>query len=331
MSDGARNALFGHIHGQKRAHDRLLRALENRRFAHAWLFTGPEGVGKGLTVEALARLLLCEAPVAGLPCGKCGACQMASLENHGDFIHLQPDDTKAGSTIGIGAVRAAQERLARTSGGAHAVLYIEAADRLTGEGANALLKTIEEPPAGVYVFLTSHNADALLATIRSRVQEVAFVPLSAQRLTELLAARHPELSEENLALAVRLAGGSLAEAERLLAPESLADEAREVRARLASLATVHPGEVLLWYQEAARGQGRALAERHLLYMENWAREALMAHIKGEPAHLPAAAARRALAEAAAVRQDLPTHVDPLLLLVRALLKTAQVWRETDSR
>jgi len=168
-------------------HDRqkniLRQALKHRRVAHAYLFDGPDGVGKRLMALALARALLCQ---EGTGCGDCSPCRKVDHNNHPD-IHLLDAD---GSTIKIDQVRALQQELAlRPLEGKYKICLIDGAEYFYPAAANALLKTLEEPQPNTLIILLTSRPESLLPTIRSRCQRLPFRRLPKQRLAEVLADR----------------------------------------------------------------------------------------------------------------------------------------------
>lgn len=168
--------IIGH-EGQKQV---LRRALSSGRLAHAYLFEGPEGVGKGLMALALVRALFC--PQAN-GCGTCSACRKVDHFNHPDLHTLEAD----GQFIKIEQVRSIQKELAyRPLEAKHRVCIIDGADRLHPAAGNALLKTLEEPPPGTLFILLSAKPEGVLRTIRSRCQRLPFGRLPQALLERLL-------------------------------------------------------------------------------------------------------------------------------------------------
>lgn len=172
------------IRGQDRAVAQLVRALETGRVPHAYLFCGPAGCGKHTAGIALAMALNCEVePGAG--CGRCATCERIAAGIHPDVRTLEPSGPSR--TIPIADVRTQvvaavglppHEAKAR-------VFLIEEATTLLGPAANALLKTLEEPPASTHFILGTAAPDKLLPTIRSRCQKVGFVALPPAVRAEL--------------------------------------------------------------------------------------------------------------------------------------------------
>jgi DNA polymerase-3 subunit delta' len=159
---------FEQILGHERQKNILRRALNGGRLAHAYLFAGPEGVGKRLMALAVARVLFC---AKGTGCGECAACRKLDHRNHPDLHVLEAD----GSSIKIEQIRAIQRDLSlRPCEGSRKVCLIEAADLMTVAAANALLKTLEEPRGDTLLILLTSHPQRLLETIRSRCQLLHF-------------------------------------------------------------------------------------------------------------------------------------------------------------
>jgi DNA polymerase III subunit delta' len=149
----------------------------------AWLVTGLRGVGKSAFARALAQALLCEAPASdGSACGRCHACGWFAAGNHPDFRLLEPltdDQGKTSKDIRIDQVRALADFVSVPGHrGTRRPVVIDPADQLNTAAANALLKTLEEPTAGVLFVLVTHDADAVPATIRSRCRHLPMPPPS---------------------------------------------------------------------------------------------------------------------------------------------------------
>lgn len=196
---------FDSIIGHDRQKNILRRALQNQRVAHAYLFEGPDGVGKRLVALAMARALLCQ---TGQGCGDCSPCRKVDHNNHPD-IHLLDAE---GATIKIDQIRTLQQQLAlRPLEGQYRICLIDGAEQLNPAAANALLKTLEEPQPNTVIILLSSQPEALLVTIRSRCQRLPFQRLPKQRLTEILSNRL-ELKDTDAAVLAALSDGSFKKA-----------------------------------------------------------------------------------------------------------------------
>lgn len=169
-----------------RAHwERMTAAHARGRLPHALLLFGPGGMGKAAFAELLARGLLCERPGGDhLPCGACGACVLLEAGTHPDIWRCMPEDEgadRARATIGIDAIRDLTEFMSlRTHRGGWKVALIDHADRMNQNSANALLKTLEEPPENALLLLCTERPARLPATVLSRCQRIRFAPADAE-------------------------------------------------------------------------------------------------------------------------------------------------------
>ena len=159
---------FDQILGHARQKEILDRSLASGRLAHAYLFSGPDGVGKRLMALALARAIVCHEQRG---CGDCQACRKIDHRNHPDLHVLEPE----GNSIKIEQVRRLQKNLnLKPLEAPRKICLIEAADSMTLGAANALLKTLEEPRGDTLLILLSAHPNRLLETIRSRCQALPF-------------------------------------------------------------------------------------------------------------------------------------------------------------
>lgn len=170
---------------------------DRERLPHAILLHGPAGVGKRDLAINVAHWLLCDAPAADGPCGVCDACNWLAQGNHPDFRQVEPqeeevDDSgkvtrKASKQINVESVRAITEFLGFSAhrGGWRAAV-IHPAEYMNVAAANALLKTLEEPPARVLLILVSHQAGRLLPTVVSRCRKIAVGPPPTQAALDWL-------------------------------------------------------------------------------------------------------------------------------------------------
>jgi DNA polymerase-3 subunit delta' len=195
---------FDSVVGHERVRSLLARSIKDRRLPPALLLTGPSGVGKRTLALAAARALVCETG-GGEPCESCPACSRAARGLHPDVLAVEPET----ATIKIEQVRdMAREVLALPFEGRARGFVMDEAHVMTEQASNALLKSLEEPPATSHVFLVTASPQALLPTIRSRCQTLRLGPLPAALLEAYLRDRCG-LAPEEAGLRAALAGGSI--------------------------------------------------------------------------------------------------------------------------
>ncbi len=171
---------FDQILGHDRQIEILRRALNTDRLAHAYLFHGPDGVGKRLVALALVQATFC---IDGQGCGRCTACKKIAHRNHPDIHFLEPD----GNSIKIEQIRNLQRELNfRPLEASCKVGLIDHAERMTVGAANALLKTLEEPTGNALLILLTPQPQRLLETIRSRCQPLQFTRHTHARIKDVL-------------------------------------------------------------------------------------------------------------------------------------------------
>lgn len=185
------------------------------RLSHALLLAGVAGVGKRMFARRIAAATLCE-QADGAVCGACGSCKQFSGGAHPSYIALRRDEDRR--DIAIDAVRDLCSRLAMSSHNGHAkVALVDPVDALNQNGANALLKTLEEPPPGSLLLLISECPLALPATLRSRCQLLRFGLPPFSQAHDWLATQCPQNSAEERESALRLSRGAPLRAVELLA------------------------------------------------------------------------------------------------------------------
>ena len=195
-----------------RGHDgprqQLAQAYQQGRLAHAYLFVGPEGIGKRTFAYELAKTLLCTAaPAPFTPCDRCPACLQVEAGSHPDITVARLPDEKQELPVELMRKEFIPRLGLKASRGGWKIGILEDADAFNEESANCFLKTLEEPPPNTLLILRSRTLERQLPTIRSRCQVIRFSPLNSQDLTTVLA-QHEITDPARLARLLPLANGS---------------------------------------------------------------------------------------------------------------------------
>jgi len=294
------------IRGQDHAIELIAAARATGRLSHAYLFRGPEGVGKETTALELAKALNCEA--GGLDgCGECGSCRMADGLHHPD-IHLifpMPRTAKASERGDVLKKRATDGYRDEGFGRKTAILSVETvlrevvvkanqrpyvgpwkvfiiadADRMTTEAANTLLKTLEEPPEMTVIVLTTARPSSLPATVVSRCQNIQFARLDRETVREILVG-DPRLGfdDESARSAAALAQGSAGRAARA-GRDGLAAEIDRVAGMMGGKRPTSVKALVETAERLAYRLGRREQERILELMLLWYRDVLLVEARG---------------------------------------------------
>jgi len=211
-----RPQVFAAVVGQDPVTRTLLNALASGRVAHAYLFTGPRGVGKTTTARLLAKALSCTKRSGPEACGACPSCE--------DFVSGAPVDVMeidAASNTGVDDIRTLRENVKYAPArGRFKIYIIDEVHMLSGPAFNAFLKTLEEPPPHVVFVLATTDPRKIPATVLSRCQRFDFRPIPPEQLTatltEILTKEGVRFEPGALPLLVRAAEGSLRDALSLL-------------------------------------------------------------------------------------------------------------------
>jgi DNA polymerase-3 subunit gamma/tau len=207
---------FGDLVGQEPVAQALVNALESNRVAHAYLFTGARGVGKTSTARILAKALNCVRGPTAHPCDTCEICQSIAAGEDVDVLEID-----GASNRGIDEVREIRQNVGfRPSRCRYKIYIIDEVHMLTAPAFNALLKTLEEPPAHVKFIFATTEVQKIPVTILSRCQRFDFAGISTARIVDSLravvAGEGLQADDEALELVARRAGGSMRDAQSLL-------------------------------------------------------------------------------------------------------------------
>ena len=229
-----RPGTFSELRGQPHVVRALQSAVRDGHVAHAYLFSGPRGTGKTSSARILAKALNCQAPQDGEPCGVCTSCIEIARGSSLDVHELD-----AASNNGVDAMRDLVAHAALGTPGRWKVYIVDEVHMLSTAAANALLKTLEEPPSHVVFVLATTDPQKVPATIRSRTQHFEFRLFSAETLDELLRDVRSEagldISDETLASAVRRGRGSARDALSALDQAAATGSADEGRPEVSSV------------------------------------------------------------------------------------------------
>jgi len=218
---------FAEVRGQEHVVSALRNAVVEDRVGHAYLLSGPRGTGKTSTARILAKVLNCENPVDGEPCGTCPSCRAIEAGTSFDVHELD-----AASNNGVEAIRDLIAKASLGTPGRTKVYILDELHMLSTAASNALLKTLEEPPEHVVFVLATTDPQKVLPTIRSRTQHFEVHLLSASDLAALVdhvvADAGLQVDEASKAYVLRAGAGSardtLSALDRVVAAGGVPDE-----------------------------------------------------------------------------------------------------------
>jgi len=201
--------IWSEIVGQTEVITWLQKAIESGRLSHAYLFWGPTGVGKRTIAKVFASALNCRDG----GCGSCLSCIKIDHETHPDIFFIEPE----GNFLNIDQIRELQREVSlKPFEGKIKVCILDEVDRMTSPAANALLKTLEEPPPDLIFILITANLEGILPTIVSRCQLIRFKLVPSSKMVDILAAKYG-MSRGQARLITLVSGGILGNALSLAA------------------------------------------------------------------------------------------------------------------
>ncbi|WP_029214483.1 DNA polymerase III subunit delta' [Kallotenue papyrolyticum] len=320
----------------------LRTALSRGRSAHAYLFAGPPAIGKGLLALRLAQALLCDTGGPD-PCLQCRACRRVAHGNHPDArwvsLATQADDEQqetASRELKIGTIRAWQRDIdLRPFEAQRRVFVLDDAQALTDAAANAMLKTLEEPPAYATLILIAQGAGELLPTVVSRCRVLRLRPVPRALIAQALQARYG-LAADDAALIAAWSGGRIGWALRAVAEPELLEHQQQRLAALIALSMAGPLERVRWAEERAREyrEQPATALEWLALWQSWWRDVLLvrsgvataithldrrAELQELAQHLSLDAVQTFLRRLEAAQQQLADNVNPQLVFENVAL------------
>jgi DNA polymerase-3 subunit delta' len=203
---------FKNIIGQKEVVDSLKQLISQDRVGHAYIFSGPAGIGKKTIAHIFAGLLLCDDPHEGAPCGNCRPCQLTKNDSNPDYHSIRVEEL----SIGVDLIRELQsDTILKPMYSDRKVYIVQEAAKMTEAAQNCLLKIFEEPPGYVVVILLTTNYEKMLETVRSRAQHLKLKNYSREQVLQALEARYgsddgsfglaADFSDGNIGIALDLA------------------------------------------------------------------------------------------------------------------------------
>ncbi len=276
-----RPATFDAVVGQEHVKEVLRAAIAKGRLAHAYLFSGPRGVGKTTLARILAMAVGCEAEPEGRPCGHCAHCRRVQEGSHPDVLEID-----AASNNSVDDVRELKERILLAPVLApKKVIILDEAHMMSKSAFNALLKTLEEPPEHVLFVFATTEPERMPATIQSRTQHFRFRRLSDEEITkklrEVAKEEGLEIEEEALRLLARAAEGAMRDALVLLERVLTLEKTPVTRAEVERILGLPPSEAVEGLL-AALLEGAvedALKRAEALFFEGFAPRTLVRELK----------------------------------------------------
>lgn len=266
------------IFGNLELFEALAAAAVSGRLCHAYLFSGPQGVGKKTFARRFAQAILCR-DGSVRPCGTCTSCRKFQSGNHPDFLAY--DGRHGPNAIHIDWIRELRaDAYIRPNDGDYKVYLLPCAEDLSIGAANALLKVLEEPPPYAVFLLTTDNRENVVQTIRSRCIVQELYPLSVDAAVQALERLQPEREPAELRMAAEISGGVLGQALDLLGDESFGEISGLARQCMEALLRGDEYGILAAFAQV--GQGRERLPVFLRRMAALVRNALRIRLGVQP-------------------------------------------------
>ena len=298
-----RPACFGELIGQHHVVTALRNSVRDNKVGHAYLFSGPRGTGKTSTARILAKAINCENLTDGEPCGTCQSCLAFAAGTSYDLHELD-----AASNNKVEDIRDLISKVSFGTPGRRKVYVLDEVHMLTTGAENALLKTLEEPPAHVCFVMCTTEPHKVAATVRSRAQHLQFELVTADELAEhvrwVAEDAKLSLSEDDLDYAVRAGNGSvrdtLSALDQVVSAEGKPQDDDLIEEFVAALATWDPGVMVSAADTAIRSgkEPRVIAEEIVRAL----RSAFLCSVGADLSHL----LPQEQAQAQARAEQLPT-------------------------
>ena len=269
MSEGKITG-FEEILGNEMVKDHFKKAIANHKISHAYILTGEAGMGRKSIANAFAMTLLCEKG-GSEPCMNCHACKQVMSGNHPDLIYVTHE--KPGS-IGVDDVREQinDTIMIRPYSSYYKIYIVDEAEKMTVQAQNALLKTIEEPPAYAVIILITTNQEAFLPTILSRCVQMKLKPLKDFTIRNYLT-QNLHIAEKDADICAAFARGNLGKAIHLASSDEFRELFQKVMVLVKNVGTMDISMLLDCIREM-KEQNLDIGEV-LDLMQLWYRDVLM--------------------------------------------------------
>ncbi len=246
-------AEFGDIVGQEQLKTHIRQALETKKVSHAYILHGEKAAGKAFIADIFARGLQCSAGEEK-PCGQCKSCRQALSKNHPDIIYVAHE--KPG-VISVDEIRrqVVGDVDIKPYTGPYKIYIVPEADKMNVQAQNALLKTLEEPPAYAVIFLLADNAESLLPTILSRCVLLSLRPVPDRELKRFLM-QTLQVPDYKADVCVAFARGNVGKAKALAFSEDFDVLKKQALGLLKNVSTMELAEMMALIKQLGEDKGQ---------------------------------------------------------------------------
>lgn len=267
---------FKDVIGHEKIIEHMQAAILRGKVSHAYILNGEAGSGKKMLADIFAETLQCEEK--GLePCGKCKSCLQAASDNHPDIIKVTHE--KAGISVDDIRTQVNNTIDIMPYSSKYKIYIIPDADKMTEQAQNALLKTIEEPPAYAVILLLVSNSGKLLSTILSRCVSLNLKPVPADAITEYLMKNY-QIPDYNAEVSAKFSQGNVGKAIRYAASEEFTEAKDKVLHLLKYVDNMPVYELLQGIKEL--GEHKLEIYDYIDLMMLWYRDVLLYKVTGNP-------------------------------------------------
>lgn len=272
---------FADIVGQEQLKEHLQNAISLQKVSHAYLISGEKSAGKEFVADVFAAALQCENRQGTEPCGECHSCKQAAGRNHPDIIYLTHEKPGVISVDDIRTQINGNIQIKPYSA-QWKIYVIGEAEKMTVQAQNALLKTLEEPPAYAVILLLVSNLNALLPTILSRCVQLPMKPVSDARLKEYLM-KELQVPDYKAEVCVAFARGNVGKAKLLATSDEFDKVKEEAISLLRNIGDMEIYEVVMAIKKI--GEYKLEVSDYLDILSIWYRDVLLFKATHDANHL----------------------------------------------